>query len=227
MLIFLGLKRNLIDWNHFNVARYWERFSSLKNVLEVRFSSKDGEVRFRSKNGEMMRFSSKNGGLEDRFNLKDEVRFSSTKGGLEERFNSQNVEEGIMSKNEDESPSSKNEEVMSSSKKWEERFTSKDGEERFSYKYGNVTFSSKNSGLEKRVIAKRGSLEEKFTPKLSQDSRNKNELKPSNDVLPPDWETLYDEESKTFYYWNKISGITSWEFPKVEDVVLSSQGMYE
>jgi hypothetical protein len=231
MLIYLGLKKNLIDWNHLSVARYWERFSSLKNILELRFSSKHKEVRFSSKGVEVrfsiedeeVRLSSKNGGLEERFNSKDEVRFSSKNGGLEERFSSKNVEEGIISKDEEESPSSKDMEVMSSSKKWEERFTSKDGEERFSYKYGNVTFSSKNSGLEKRVIAKKGSLEEKFTPQFRKNTEN--ELKPSIDVLPPDWETLYDEGSETFYYWNKISGITSWEFP-IEDIVINSQGMH-
>lgn len=48
-----------------------------------------------------------------------------------------------------------------------------------------------------------------------EDSRRSRELKIENDSLPPPWQSLFDNGSSSFYYWNKITNETSWTKPVI------------
>jgi WW domain len=50
--------------------------------------------------------------------------------------------------------------------------------------------------------------------KQQDESRRSRELKASNDNLPALWESVFDEASKSFYYWNRETNVTTWEKPE-------------
>jgi hypothetical protein len=69
-----------------------------------------------------------------------------------------------------------------------------------------VTTANENEKLREKLI------------KQQEDARYEREkILSSNDSLPPNWESVFDKESKSVYYWNKITSVTSWEIPKTED----------
>ena len=49
-----------------------------------------------------------------------------------------------------------------------------------------------------------------------EDNRRSRELKIENDSLPPSWQSVFDNCSNSYYYWNKITNVTSWIKPEVE-----------
>lgn len=50
--------------------------------------------------------------------------------------------------------------------------------------------------------------------KQQDESRRNRELKAANDNLPLLWESVFDEPSKSFYYWNRETNVTTWEKPE-------------
>jgi hypothetical protein len=50
--------------------------------------------------------------------------------------------------------------------------------------------------------------------KQQEDSRRERELKIANESLPPNWESIFDNQTKALYYWNRATNITSWGKPE-------------
>lgn len=50
------------------------------------------------------------------------------------------------------------------------------------------------------------------------ESRRNREMKADKIELPPNWESVFDDQSKLFYYWNRITNITTWEKPEPSEV---------
>jgi hypothetical protein len=74
-----------------------------------------------------------------------------------------------------------------------------------------VTTANENEKLREKLI------------KQQEEARHEREkMLSSNDSLPLNWESVFDKESKSIYYWNKITNVTSWEIPKAEDTSSSS-----
>ena len=44
--------------------------------------------------------------------------------------------------------------------------------------------------------------------------RRNREAKLAADELPPNWESVLDDHSKLFYYWNRVTNVTTWEKPE-------------
>lgn len=80
-----------------------------------------------------------------------------------------------------------------------------------------VTIANENEKLKEKLL------------KQQEDARHAypQSSKSSNDTLPPNWESVFDKESKTVYYWNKITNVTSWDIPEPEDVPSSSAEVIE
>jgi hypothetical protein len=74
-----------------------------------------------------------------------------------------------------------------------------------------VTTANENEKLKEKLL------------KQQEDARHARESsKSSNNALPPNWESVFDKESKTVYYWNKITNVTSWDIPEPEATSMSS-----
>ena len=51
--------------------------------------------------------------------------------------------------------------------------------------------------------------------KQQDESRRNRELKNENEMLPHPWTSVFDESSKSFYYWDSITNETTWEKPQL------------
>lgn len=50
--------------------------------------------------------------------------------------------------------------------------------------------------------------------KQQEESRRSRELKNENENLPHPWTSVFDQNSKAYYYWNSITNETTWEKPQ-------------
>ena len=60
--------------------------------------------------------------------------------------------------------------------------------------------------------------------KQQDDCRRARDLKTENESLPPSWQSVFDDGSKTFYYWNRVTNETSWTKPDAYPEIISVSG---